>query len=80
MRYGLRCRAAPHGTATHRKASGVNEPYESDRNRPIAITNISHRLPHVVAGKQLALMWNEEIRLLSPYPFNAQSCQNGNVE
>jgi len=33
----------------------------------VTITNISQILPHIMAGKQLAQIWYEEITSLSPY-------------
>ena len=33
----------------------------------VTITNISQRLPHIMAGKQLAQAWCEDITSLSPY-------------
>jgi len=35
----------------------------------VTVTNISQSLPHIMAGKQLAYIWYEEITSLSPYVF-----------
>ena len=46
--------------------------YESD----VGITNISQSLEHIMAGKQLALIWYEEITSLSPYVYTFDGCSS----